>query len=67
LVAKREGCVRIGWLHLLAWTVVASTLVLRYHWPIDVLVGAALAPLWILACDALLARDGAALRSPRPS
>jgi membrane-associated phospholipid phosphatase len=67
LVAKREGCVRIGWLHLLAWTVVASTLVLRYHWPIDVLVGAVLAPLWILVCDALLDRDGAALRSPRPS
>lgn len=38
---------------------IAATLCLRYHWPIDVAVGAALAWPTVRACDLLLDRDGA--------
>ena len=41
-----------------------STLVLRYHWPIDAIVGFFAVPLWLRACDAMLDRDGAARDQP---
>lgn len=44
---------------LVALPLIASTVCLRYHWPIDVVVGAALAWPAVRVCDLLLDRDGA--------
>jgi membrane-associated phospholipid phosphatase len=43
----------------IAVPLIASTVVLRYHWPVDVVAGALLC--WPVArlCDGLLDRDGA--------
>jgi membrane-associated phospholipid phosphatase len=51
-----------GWLWLLLLIVVplvASTMLLRYHWPVDVAAGAALSWPCVRLCDLLLDRDGA--------
>ncbi len=46
------------WLLLPSVLLIASTMLLRYHWTIDVLVGALLAWPCARACDWLAARDG---------
>lgn len=45
---------------VVAALIVLSTMVLRYHWPIDVVAGMVAVPLWMRACDRLLDRDGTA-------
>jgi membrane-associated phospholipid phosphatase len=46
------------WLLVPAALLIASTVLLRYHWTIDVLVGAAVAWPWLRLCDWLADRDG---------
>ncbi len=56
----RRWAPRHFWLFaLVASSIAISTLVLRYHWPIDVVVGVVAVPLWVRACDRLLDLDGA--------
>ncbi len=56
-VASQHRCKGARWLWVFALAIVVSTLVLRYHWVADVLVGAALAALWLPASRLLLESD----------
>ena len=63
-IAVNAKCRGAAWLGAYALAVAFSTLVLRYHWPIDAIVGFFAVPLWLRACDAMLDRDGAARDQP---
>lgn len=56
-VGSQNGCRGSRWLWAFAWAIVASTLVLRYHWVADVLVGGALAASWLPMSRRLLESD----------
>lgn len=58
-VGTQNGCRGARWLWAFAWAIVASTLVLRYHWVVDVIVGSVLAALWMTASRRLLDADAA--------
>lgn len=56
------------WLLLVpASLLIASTMLLRYHWAIDVVVGAGIAWPWVRFCDWLADRDGWPRPAPRPA
>ncbi|MEC7584058.1 MAG: phosphatase PAP2 family protein [Planctomycetota bacterium] len=58
LVVRWAGRYSKGFLPVVV-VVVASTVILRYHWPIDVAVGALMAWPAMRLCDWLMDRDGA--------
>ncbi|MGE3173086.1 MAG: phosphatase PAP2 family protein [Planctomycetota bacterium] len=59
LVAWRWARPAVPWLLLVVVPLVASTMLLRYHWPSDVVAGALLCWPCMRAIDWLLDRDGA--------
>lgn len=58
LLVRRWAPRALPWLLLVVVPLIASTMCLRYHWPIDVVAGAAFAWPVLRACDWLLDRDG---------
>ncbi len=59
-IATNAKCRGASALTCYAIAVASSTLVLRYHWPIDAIAGLLAVPLWLRANDAMLDRDEAA-------
>lgn len=59
-IATNAKCRGAAALTAYAIAVLVSTLVLRYHWPIDAIVGLLAAHLWLRANAAMLDRDAAA-------